>query len=499
MTPSPTPRPGPAQTLARRLNRTLVPWFLLLAAALAVVQMAVQALSLGTAVKRDLATLGRTVGPPVAQAVWEVDWPSLNALAHGIMLNAIVRGVRVLGDDGVVLVAEGETDRPEPPGWFDPGRQVLPLEYRSQKGIPHQVGRLEIHSGPAVVWQRLRAGLYTTVINSLALVAGLWLIFSLTITRQVSKAVSAVARVVAGWPARPAAGPVEPARYPYPDEVGTLVGALNDHRRRLAESLEDLNAINQNLERIVAARTFELKSAKEAAEGADRMKSAFLATMSHELRTPLNSIIGFTGILLQELAGPLNPEQRKQMSIVRDSSAHLLELINDVLDLSKIEAGQLRVDHEPVDLEAVTRKVAAAVQPLAERKGLALDWTVEPGLAPIASDRRRVEQILTNLVGNAIKFTEAGSVRIQAAAEGPMVRLDVTDTGIGIAPGDLERLFEPFVQVDSGLTRKYVGTGLGLSICKRLAGLLGGRIQVASTIGAGSTFSVLLPRLEAPA
>jgi signal transduction histidine kinase len=219
--------------------------------------------------------------------------------------------------------------------------------------------------------------------------------------------------------------------------------------------------------------------------------------MSHELRTPLNSIIGFTGILLQELVGPLNPEQKKQMGMVRGSSGHLLELINDVLDISKIEAGQLQVGHEPVDLNTVALKVAATVQPLAQKKGLTLNCELPDGLEPLSSDRRRVEQILMNLLGNAIKFTDAGEVRMRVSPAGPDIRIEVIDTGIGIAPEHLDHLFQPFFQIDIGLTRKYGGTGLGLSISKRLTELLGGRIRVDSVLGRGSTFTVLLPRVEA--
>jgi len=274
------------------------------------------------------------------------------------------------------------------------------------------------------------------------------------------------------------------------------VDALHENRARLTVSLQDLGSVNQNLEKIVEARTYELRAAKDAAESADRLKSAFLATMSHELRTPLNSIIGFTGILLQEMVGPLNPEQKKQMGMVRTSSNHLLELINDVLDLSKIEAGQLQVAHEPVDLKAAALKVTESLRPLAQKKGLALHCEVPGALGLLVSDRRRVEQILTNLMGNAIKFTEKGEVTLRVAPAGQDMRIDVTDTGIGIDRADLERLFQPFFQIDTGLTRKYGGTGLGLSICKRLTELLGGRIWAESAPGQGSTFTFLLPRTE---
>lgn len=251
-----------------------------------------------------------------------------------------------------------------------------------------------------------------------------------------------------------------------------------------------------------------LRAAMEAAEAADRIKSAFLATMSHELRTPLNSIIGFTGIMLQGLAGPLNAEQGKQLGMVRDSARHLLALINDVLDISKIEAGELPVECEPFDLARSIEKVAAIVRPMADKKGLSLAIRVAPEVGVIVSDARRVEQVLLNLLGNAIKFSETGSVLLQAERlcnfqaderhpAGPAVRLSVTDSGIGIKPEDMALLFMPFRQIDSALSRKHEGTGLGLAICRRLTALMGGSIEARSEWGHGSVFTVTLP-LQAP-
>jgi PAS domain S-box-containing protein len=261
-------------------------------------------------------------------------------------------------------------------------------------------------------------------------------------------------------------------------------------RKRAEAAIRELNT---GLERRVAERTAELAVARDRAEAADRLKSAFLATMSHELRTPLNSIIGFTGIILQELAGPLTGEQRKQLEMVRASARHLLALINDVLDISKIEAGQLEVARVPFDLRASLGKVAELVRPLAEKKGLVLRVTATLEIGTFTSDPRRVEQILLNLLNNAVKFTERGSVTLSAAVEGGKVRLAVADTGIGIRPEDAARLFQPFRQVDTGLARQHEGTGLGLAICRRLAGLLGGEIAVASEPGQGSVFTVVLP------
>jgi signal transduction histidine kinase/sensor domain CHASE-containing protein len=287
------------------------------------------------------------------------------------------------------------------------------------------------------------------------------------------------------------------------EELGeNIAHGIAAHRaqRERAEAMAALEKIREGLEQRVLERTRELQIAKDAAESADRIKSAFLATMSHELRTPLNSIIGFTGILLQGLAGPLNAEQRKQLEMVRDSARHLLALINDVLDISKIEAGQVEIHRESFEVRASIGKIVGLMKPLAEKKGLVLDVDIKPEIDFLESDRRRVEQILMNLLNNAIKFTERGTVALSAEigpdlnANGiPTMHFNVSDTGIGIKPENLSLLFQPFRQIDAGLSRKHEGTGLGLAICRRLAELLGGEISVTSEFGRGSVFTLMLP------
>ncbi len=231
----------------------------------------------------------------------------------------------------------------------------------------------------------------------------------------------------------------------------------------------------------------------EAAQEADRLKSAFLATMSHELRTPLNSIIGFTGILLQALAGPLNAEQEKQLGMVRESAHHLLALINDVLDISKIEAGQMEIHCTPFDMCQAIEESIKALTVEAERKSLIIETQVALDVGRIDSDRRRVEQILINLISNAVKFTETGTIQIACRRHGDRLVTSVKDTGPGIKPEDMGDLFKPFRQIDTGFDRRYEGTGLGLSICQRLVTILGGEIWVESEWGTGSTFTFTLP------
>lgn len=283
--------------------------------------------------------------------------------------------------------------------------------------------------------------------------------------------------------------------HPVPEGIFALSSDISQ-RKRIEE---EVRALNETLERKVIERTIDLEAAKVRAEAADKLKSAFLATMSHELRTPLNSILGFTGIVLAKMSGPLTPVQEQQLEIVETSSRHLLALINDVLDISKIEAGQLELDWVPVDLRSIVEQVTSSVAPHVLKKGLHLHIELPAVLPAMQSDPLRVQQILLNIVNNAIKFTRRGDVTVAVESVEndrngrAAVCLRVTDTGIGIKEEDLSKLFMPFRQLDSGLQRHHEGTGLGLAICDRLVGLLGGYITVESVWDEGSTFAVYLP------
>jgi len=247
----------------------------------------------------------------------------------------------------------------------------------------------------------------------------------------------------------------------------------------------------------------ELGQARDAADASNRAKSQFLANMSHELRTPLNSIIGFSRVILKGIDGPLSDLQSQDLTSINNAGQHLLGLINDILDMARIEAGKMELVFDEVDLLDTVKGVMSTMVALIKEKPVKLIQDLQPGLPKVRADSMRVRQVLLNLLANAAKFTDTGSVTLRARpvdaispASGllePFVQISIIDTGPGIAPEDMDKLFEPFSQVDASATRKAGGTGLGLSICRQLIDLHNGRIWAESELGRGSTFSFILP------
>jgi signal transduction histidine kinase/DNA-binding response OmpR family regulator/HAMP domain-containing protein len=269
--------------------------------------------------------------------------------------------------------------------------------------------------------------------------------------------------------------------------------AYDEHDLDLLTTIASQTAIA-----LQSARLFEeaLETAERLRE-VDRLKSQFLANMSHELRTPLNSIIGFSRVVLKGIDGPVNDRQREDLEAIHSSGQHLLGLINDILDVSKIEAGKMELDFETVDLREVVSGVMSTAVALVKDKPIELQRSIPDDLPTITADERRVRQVLLNLVSNAGKFTKEGFIRVGAWVEGDEVVLSVADSGIGISREQQERIFDPFTQTDASTTREHGGTGLGLTISRSFVQLHGGRIWVESVLGEGSTFYVALP-IERP-
>jgi signal transduction histidine kinase/CheY-like chemotaxis protein len=276
------------------------------------------------------------------------------------------------------------------------------------------------------------------------------------------------------------------------DREATLNRDLTAHNERLRAQGEQLRAQGDELER----QRRELVEETRRSEEADRLKSAFIANMSHEIRTPLNSVLALSQLLRDGMAGSLSVDQRKYLEVIERNGQNLLRLINDILDLSRIEAGHLEMDLQCLDVEGQIRAAAGALIPLAETKGLDLQVRLPDELPPVRADADRVQQVLTNLIGNAIKFTEVGHIQVAAEAREDMVAIHVTDTGVGIPEAMKEKVFEEFFQVDQSMARRQRGTGLGLAIASRLAHLMGGDITVESVVGSGSRFTLTLPRRQ---
>lgn len=283
------------------------------------------------------------------------------------------------------------------------------------------------------------------------------------------------------------------------DEIGLLSQAFNRMAQQLKESFAALEMSNQELEARVKARTAELEEAKDAAESATRTKSTFLANMSHELRTPLNSIIGYSEILQEEaeMAGDeiSIPDLRK----IQGSSKHLLNLINSILDLSKIEAGRMELCLEPVNLADIVQDVLDTIYPIAEPKFNTIEVDTTNSAETIESDPDKLRQCLLNLMSNANKFTKNGQLSLTLKtitdADDTYLEITVADTGIGMEQHQLKTIFEAFTQADTTSTRRYGGTGLGLTITREFVRMLGGTISAQSEVGKGSTFNILIPQV----
>jgi signal transduction histidine kinase len=270
------------------------------------------------------------------------------------------------------------------------------------------------------------------------------------------------------------------------DELEDLATEFGAMTARLRESYA-------TLEQKVRDRTLELAAANEQLREATLAKSRFLANMSHELRTPLNAIIGFAEVLLERHAGPLDPKQDEYVRDIVDSGKHQLSLINDILDLSKVEAGRMELEPSTFALGTVATSAIALVREQAVRRGIRLELAVDPAVGDVHADERKLKQILVNLLANAVKFTaEGGRIRLAARRLADETEISVQDTGRGISPDDQARIFEEFAQAKAGGFTEE-GTGLGLTLAQRLVALHGGRIWVESEVGKGSTFTFTLP------
>ena len=363
------------------------------------------------------------------------------------------------------------------------------------------IGTVEVALGLGEVERRIGEVQRTTMqITVIVVAVGIVLVFLLSrVFVTPIERVAATARGIAAGDRR------SRVRIRNRDELGELADAFNTMTKTLEDQEEELRSMNVGLEHKVRERTGELElkqrellTINAELERASRLKSEFLANMSHELRTPLNAVNGFSELLLEEVQGPLTTKQRRYVDNILTSGRHLLHLINDILDLSKIEAGRLEVRDEEFAFRPVIDSAVSVIQPLAQKKGLEIAVEIAPEIERVRLDPGKTRQILYNLMSNAVKFTETGRITVSARFSEPgWMELVVSDTGIGIKPEDQQRIFREFEQVDGSYTRRYEGTGLGLALTKKFVEMQGGTIQLFSDPGRGSRFVIQLP-IERP-
>lgn len=401
------------------------------------------------------------------------------------------------------------------PGIDEDLAQTFGLEQGQQGIVP--IGFVEIGISPAQMYRRLSSLIWFNVAMTLGVV-GLGILLSGVFVQRLLlpvKGMILTAQEIAHG------NLYQRVRVLSGDEIGELARIFNQMAQSLLERDEqlrrqygdlktshaslsrvaaELEEYKQELERKVQERTQELaqknvlfQAAMEQAQESDRLKTQFLANMSHELRTPLNAIIGFSQVMLEGIDGEISEIQRKDLTAIYNSGMHLLGLINDILDIAKIEAGRMELNLEMINLGEVIQSVMATSKALLKGKEIELKMEVAEGLPILRADKIRIRQIILNLVGNAAKFTTKGFISISAVEDHNTVKISVTDTGLGIREKDIPRLFKEFGQLDASTTRNYGGTGLGLALVKRFVEMHGGRVWAESNFGVGSTFSFVLP------
>ena len=388
---------------------------------------------------------------------------------------------------------------------FHPGRLELVRAIRTASG--ERVGAVYLR-GDAAGQRRFVVNCVGVVVGGVLLASLVALALSARFERLIAQPITGLVRTAEQVRREENFGLRAPAAGR--DELGQLVNAFNDMLTQIQLRDVELRRHRDHLGELIAQRTAELMQlnhalfqARDKAEDASRAKSSFLANMSHELRTPLTAIIGYSEMLIEEAEALNQSESVPDFQRIRDSGRHLLTLINDVLDLSKIEAGKMTLHLENFDLVALAREVFDTMRPLAVKNHDRLELDAPPAGLPVRADHTKVRQTLLNLLGNAIKFTERGEVRLRLATETrdghPWVVIAVSDTGIGMSEAEIGRLFQAFAQADTAVVRKFGGTGLGLTISRKFTEVMGGTLSVTSQPQTGSTFTVSLPARPLPA
>ncbi len=482
--------------LLKRLSFRLALWVTLIAVGIGMffgfLQVYVDYFSVQTESDSTTQQVLKSLRKPAAQAVYHLDPLLADEVVEGLMKYEPIWKVELL-DDNDESLAEGARERqPNSLRWlstwfFGENRSYnVPLYVDTENGET-RYGTLAVvvdtHAIASGFLARSAMVLLSDLARSLMLAAIMFLVFQYLVNRPLKKMVQ---QLLAINPDKP--GQVQlpyPGKYP-DDEFGLLVASTND----LLHSI-DIKA--QEREHLLS----DMEIAKQAAENANVAKSQFIAKMSHELRTPLNAIIGYSDILQEELDEMEAHEVLNDLARIQSAGTHLLNMVNDILDIAKIETGSMELTLETYEVRAISKELEEIIRPRAEKNGNRLLCECPAELGSICTDMTKLRQSLLNLLDNACKYTENGTVRFnvqqQQEQEVNWFEFKITDTGVGMTPEQQLKIFEAFQQADNSSTRQYDGTGLGLTITRNLAQMLGGAIEVCSELGKGSEFTLRIP------
>ena len=509
-------------SLATHLLKVVVAVYLLLTVILTSVHLYTEFFRTKERVMQELQVIQKTFAPGLAKALWDMNVEQLQPAFLGIVQYPSVIGVKLLnergaevGTTGVVTDEQGEAFMVNPDGKKVPVKgysgifsYTAPIIH-SRRDKQHTMGEATIYSSTRIVFDMLKPGFMLIMLNTLIKIVAVWGLFLVIFRTQLSRPLGILTSAVKQLDVKSLHDVKLDVKTSGRNELKVLEEAFNAMAQKLYRSHQQLDLFNQRLEKKVEERTAELQEtntalhkAKESAETANRAKSEFLANMSHELRTPLNVILGFTQIMARNPKLP--PEERDNLGTIQRSGDHLLTLINQVLDFSKIEAGRTTVNATPFDLYSLLDDVNAMFSRRAKQKRLRVVFDVASDVPRhVCTDAVKLRQILINVLNNAIKFTHEGQIRVdvtnvaekeipsllQQTQDTALVELQfsIVDTGVGIAPEEMDALFEAFAQTESG-RHLQEGTGLGLPISRRFVQLLGGDMSATSEAGRGTTF-----------
>ncbi|WP_166255402.1 hybrid sensor histidine kinase/response regulator [Marinobacter salicampi] len=503
--------------LSFRLTRNTVLLAMVLGLLLNIIQVSLDFFHASEAMDQDIQALMEISHSPASQIAYNIDARLAEELLTGLLKHPAIVDARIVDPEDRTLAAASRSHNESRYRWLSDllfgSERFYSQDLRVPQLVEIPLGELAVnidtyHYGTDFL-NRAAYTIVSGIIKSLVLSALLLFAFYFVLTKPMLRVIEGLREVSPNEP--------EKARLPVPathdeDEIGLMVRIINQHLDTIDASLDklrvaegELKNYSVKLEREVEDRTREISDknlalqrgnralirAKEDAVRRARSRANFLASMSHEIRTPLNGVLGMLGLTLE---GDLDPAQRNRLEIALNAGQSLLGLLNDILDISKVEAGKLNLEAIPFDMRSLVEECTTLHAQKARRENIEVVADIEPTLPEkFIGDPTRARQIINNLIGNAIKFTDQGEVRVSVRQVGSDLRLDVTDTGIGMSPQSLGKIFSPFAQADTDTTRRYGGTGLGLTLCRQLVERMHGQISVESEEHRGTRFTVTLP------